>query len=151
LAVLNRPGFVTVHFEKWVPAFRVATRTRWGTELREASRSVLMQVLRANNASDKVERSTELLMLRDRIEALLLAMRVARDGWGGRLAKCRANDRCSRGRMATDGRQAPPSDVEKRRLSGAKLPLMACARRTRLDDVRANRFAAIVLPDTAHT
>lgn len=48
-----------------------------GTELREASRAVLQQVLRASNAKDKSERSAELLVLRDRIEALLLAMRVA--------------------------------------------------------------------------
>ena len=50
-----------------------------GTELRQGSRAVLQQVLRANNASDKVERSAELLVLRDRIEALLLAMRVAKE------------------------------------------------------------------------
>ena len=47
--------------------------------MREASRSVPMQVLRANNAKDKMERSTELLVLRDRIEALLLARRVVRE------------------------------------------------------------------------
>ena len=47
--------------------------------MRQGSRAVLQQVLRANNASDKVERSAELLVLRDRIEALLLAMRVAKE------------------------------------------------------------------------
>lgn len=35
-----------------------------GTELRDVSRSVLMQVLRANNASDQAARSAELLVLR---------------------------------------------------------------------------------------
>lgn len=38
-----------------------------------------MQVLRANNAADKAARSAELLVLRDQIEALLLAMRVAKE------------------------------------------------------------------------
>ena len=47
--------------------------------MRQGSRAVLQQVLRANNASDKVERSAELLVLRDRIEALLLAMLVAKE------------------------------------------------------------------------
>jgi hypothetical protein len=70
---------MTVHFEKLVAGFSRYHKYTLGTELREASRGVLMQVLRANNAKDKAERSTELLVLRDRIEALLLAMRVAKE------------------------------------------------------------------------
>jgi hypothetical protein len=70
---------MTVHFEKLVAGFSRYHKYTLGTELREASRSVLMQVLRANNAADKTARSTELLVLRDRIEALLLAMRVAKE------------------------------------------------------------------------
>ena len=70
---------MTVHFEKLVAGFSRYHKYTLGTELREASRGVLMQVLRANNAKDKIERSAELLVLRDRIEALLLAMRVAKE------------------------------------------------------------------------
>lgn len=70
---------MTVHFEKLVAGFSRYHKYTLGTELREASRGVLMPVLRANNAKDKIERSAELLVLRDRIEALLLAMRVAKE------------------------------------------------------------------------
>ena len=70
---------MTVHFEKLVAGFSRYHKYTLGTELREGSRAALQQVLRANNAQDKTERSTELLVLRDRIEALLLAMRVAKE------------------------------------------------------------------------
>ena len=70
---------LTVHFEKLVAGFSRYHKYTLGTELRQGSRAVLQQVLRANNASDKVERSAELLVLRDRIEALLLAMRVTKE------------------------------------------------------------------------
>lgn len=51
-----------------------------GTELREGSRGVLQQVLRANSAATGEQRAAELLVLRERIDALLLAMRVAMEG-----------------------------------------------------------------------
>ena len=70
---------MTVHFEKLVAGFSRYHKYTLGTELRQGSRAVLQQVLRANNASDKVERSAELLVPRDRIEALLLAMRVVKE------------------------------------------------------------------------
>ena len=70
---------MTVHFEKLVAGFSRYHKYTLGIELRQGSRGVLMQVLRANNASNKVERSAELLVLRERIEALLLAMRVAKE------------------------------------------------------------------------
>ena len=70
---------MTVHFEKLVAGFSRYHKYTLGIELRQGSRDVLMQVLRANNASNKVERSAELLVLRERIEALLLAMRVAKE------------------------------------------------------------------------
>ena len=81
LCVWRRVGplALTVHFEKLVAGFSRYHKYTLGTELRQGSRAVLQQVLRANNASDKVERSAELLVLRDRIEALLLAMRVAKE------------------------------------------------------------------------
>jgi hypothetical protein len=45
--------------------------------LREGSRSVLMQVLHANSGGTREQRTAELLVLHDRMESLLLAMRVA--------------------------------------------------------------------------
>jgi hypothetical protein len=74
---------MTVHFEKLVAGFSRIYKYTLGTELREGSRAVLQQVLRANNAATREQRAAELLVLRDRIEALLLAMRVAKEvKWG---------------------------------------------------------------------
>jgi hypothetical protein len=74
---------MTVHFEKLVAGFSRYYKYTLGTELREGSRAVLQQVLRANNAATREQRAAELLVLRDRIEALLLAMRVAKEvKWG---------------------------------------------------------------------
>lgn len=70
---------MTVQFERVVSGFSRYHKYTLGTELREASRAVLHQVLRANNAKDMSERSAELLVLRDRFEALLLVMRVAKE------------------------------------------------------------------------
>lgn len=69
---------MTVHFEKLVEGFSRYHKYTLGTELREASRGVLMQVLRANNAATREQRAAELLVLRERIEALL-TMRVAKE------------------------------------------------------------------------
>ena len=70
---------LTVHFEKVVAGFSRYHKYTLGTELREGSRGVLQQVLRANNAATREQRVAELLVLRDRIEAVLLAMRVAKE------------------------------------------------------------------------
>lgn len=71
---------MTVHFEKLVAGFSRYHKYTLGTELREGSRAVLQQVLRANNVATREQRMAELLLLlRERIEALLLAMRVAKE------------------------------------------------------------------------
>jgi len=70
---------MTVHFEKLVAGFSRYHKYTLGTELRQGSRAVLQQVLSANNAATRDQRASELLVLRDRIEALLLAMRVAKE------------------------------------------------------------------------
>lgn len=70
---------LTVHFEKVVAGFSRYHKYTLGTELREGSRGVLQQVLRANNATTREQRAAELLVLRERIDALLLAMRVAKE------------------------------------------------------------------------
>jgi len=63
---------LTVHFEKLVAGFSRYHRYTLGTELRAGSRAVLMQVLRANQAGNAPARCAELLVLRDRIDALLM-------------------------------------------------------------------------------
>ena len=70
---------MTVHFEGLVAGFSRYHKYTLGTELREGSRAVMQQVLRANNAATRDQRAAELLALRDRIDALLLAMRVAKE------------------------------------------------------------------------
>ena len=71
----------TAHWGGWVPLPGVRS-VRPRAALAKASQRVarrgglmlmLMQVLRASNASDQVERSAEWLVRRERIEALLLA------------------------------------------------------------------------------
>jgi hypothetical protein len=47
---------LAVHFEKLVAGFPRYHKYTLGTELREASRAVLMQVVRANNAANAVDR-----------------------------------------------------------------------------------------------
>ena len=44
---------MTVHFERLVAGFSRYHKYTLGTELREASRGVLMRVLRANNAATR--------------------------------------------------------------------------------------------------
>lgn len=70
---------LTVHLERVVAGFSRYHKYTLGTELREGSRAVLMQVLRANNAPGASERIQELVVLRERIDALLLVMRVGKE------------------------------------------------------------------------
>ena len=70
---------MTVHFEGLAAGFSRHHKYTLCTELRESSRAVLQQVLRANNAATRGQRAVELLVLRGRIDALLLAMRVAKE------------------------------------------------------------------------
>jgi len=70
---------LTVHFEKLVAGFSRYHKYTLGTELREGCRAVLMQVLQANQAGNTPARCAELLVLRDRIDALLMSVRVAKE------------------------------------------------------------------------
>lgn len=67
---------LTVHLQKVVAGFSRYHKYTLGTELRERSRAVLQQVVRANNQGPQQDRAAALLHLRDDIEALLLALRV---------------------------------------------------------------------------
>ncbi len=64
---------LTVHLEKVVARFSRYHKYSLGTELREGSRGLLQQVLKANNAQGGMAE------LRGRIEALTLSMRVAKE------------------------------------------------------------------------
>jgi hypothetical protein len=52
---------MAVHFEKVVAGFSGNHKYTLGPELRDGSRAVLQLGLRANNASTRVQRTTELL------------------------------------------------------------------------------------------
>ncbi|HMW57863.1 MAG: four helix bundle protein [Candidatus Accumulibacter sp.] len=65
---------VAVGFEKLVVGFSRYHKYTLGSELRNGSRRVLEQVVRANGAR---ERLPELLVLRERLDSLLLTMRLA--------------------------------------------------------------------------
>jgi len=65
--------YMTVHFEGLVAGFSRYHKVTLGTELRQGSRAVLQQVLRANNHKEKSERRVKLPAIRDRNEPLLPA------------------------------------------------------------------------------
>jgi len=65
-----------VHFEQVVAGFSRYHKYSLGTELRQASRAVIQQVIRANAAR---ERLLQLLKLRDDLEAVLVLLRLAKE------------------------------------------------------------------------
>ena len=65
-----------VHFEQVVAGFSRYHKYSLGTELRQASRGVIQQVIRANAAR---ERLPQLLKLRDDLEAVLVLLRLAKE------------------------------------------------------------------------
>ena len=65
-----------VHFEQVVAGFSRYHKYSLGTELRQASRAVIQQVIRANAAR---ERMPELVRLRDDLEAVLVLLRLAKE------------------------------------------------------------------------
>ena len=67
---------VAVYFERAVAGFSRYHKYTLGTELRNQSREIVGRVIRANSARDK---QPELLMLRERLEALLVTMRIAKE------------------------------------------------------------------------
>ena len=67
---------VAVHFEKVVAGFSRYHKYTLGSELRNGSRGVVEQIVRANSAPDRLP---ELVRLRDRLESLLLTMRLAKE------------------------------------------------------------------------
>jgi len=67
---------VAVHFEKVVAGFSRYHKYTLGSELRNKSREIVALIVKANSARDK---PPELLALRDRLEELLILMRLAKE------------------------------------------------------------------------
>lgn len=67
---------VAVHFEQIVAGFSRYHKYTLGTELRNTSREIVGIIIQANSARDK---QPDLLRLRERLEALLVLMRLAKE------------------------------------------------------------------------
>ena len=67
---------VAVYFERTVAGFSRYHKYTLGTELRNQSREIAALIVRANSARDK---QPDLLILRERLEALLVSMRIAKE------------------------------------------------------------------------
>jgi hypothetical protein len=67
---------VALHLEQVVAGFSRYHKYTLGTELRQASRAVVMAIAAANSARDK---TSGLLALRARLDELLLLMRLAKE------------------------------------------------------------------------
>jgi len=65
-----------VHFEQVVAGFSRYHKYTLGTELRRASREVVLGIIRANSAR---ERLPQLLRLRDLLEEVLVVLRLAKE------------------------------------------------------------------------
>ena len=76
LPIYKQAMDVTVYFEKIVAGFTRYHKYTLGAELRNKSREVVVLIVRANAARDK---QAELLALRDRLEELLILMRMAKE------------------------------------------------------------------------
>jgi len=76
LPIYKQAMDVAVHFEKVVAGFSRYHKYTLGTELRNTSREVVALIVKANAARDK---PPELLVLRDRLEQLLILMRLAKE------------------------------------------------------------------------
>lgn len=67
---------VAVHFEQIVAGFSRYHKYTLGTDLRNISREIVGLIIQANSARDK---QADLLRLRERLEALLVLMRLAKE------------------------------------------------------------------------
>jgi len=76
LPIYKQAMDVAVHFEKVVAGFSRYHKYTLGTELRNKSREVVALVMRANSARDK---RAHLLSLRERLDELLIVVRIAKE------------------------------------------------------------------------
>ena len=116
-----------VHFEQVVAGFSRYHKYSLGTELRQASREVIQQVIRANAAR---ERLPQLLKLRDDLEAVLVLLRLAKEVKAFKsfqsyqhaaelvVSVCRQNE----GWIKSVDQDAPRTSVPRRRESSSSGP-----------------------------
>lgn len=76
LPIYKKALDVAVHFEKVAAGFSRYHKYTLGAELRNSSRGIVTMIVRANSAVDK---ATLLLALRDKLEELLLLMRLCKE------------------------------------------------------------------------
>ncbi len=76
LPIYKQAMDIAVHFEKLVAGFSRYHKYTLGSELRNKSREIVALIVKANAAHDK---QNELLALRDRLEELLILMRLAKE------------------------------------------------------------------------
>jgi hypothetical protein len=76
LPIYKQAMDVAVHFEQIVAGFSRYHKYTLGTELRNTSREIVGIIIQANSARDK---QPDLLRLRERLEALLVLMRLAKE------------------------------------------------------------------------
>ena len=76
LPIYKKAYDLTIYFEKIVQNFSRYHKYQVGAELRQQSRAVLRQIVRANNAAD---RAPHLEKLRELLEDLKITVRVAKD------------------------------------------------------------------------
>ena len=76
LPIYKQAMDVAVHFEKIVAGFTRYHKYTLGSELRNKSREVVALIIKANAAQDK---QPELIVLRERLEELLILMRLAKE------------------------------------------------------------------------
>ncbi len=67
---------VTLHFERVVAGFSRYHKYTLGTELRALSREVVGLIVKANSSRDK---APGLLLVRERLDSLLLSLRIAKE------------------------------------------------------------------------
>ena len=76
LPIYKQAMDVAVHFERIVAGFSRYHKYTLGSELRNKSREVVALIIKANAAQDK---QPELIVLRERLEELLILMRLAKE------------------------------------------------------------------------
>ena len=76
LPIYKQAMDVAVHFEKVVAGFSRYHKYTLGTELRNQSRAVVAQIMKANAARNK---RPQLLQLREALDELLISVRIAKE------------------------------------------------------------------------
>ncbi|MBI5756274.1 MAG: four helix bundle protein, partial [Nitrospirae bacterium] len=76
LPIYKKAMDVAVHFEKVVAGFSRYHKYTLGADLRNKSREIISLIVKANSSQEKLSR---LLELRQRLEELLILIRICKD------------------------------------------------------------------------